>query len=192
MASYLDYLPDDVLYLIYTNLDYDGRINLNRSRTHAGHIFRQINKDVISQVDMLLAVRTLKKGLLTVDSSIGYQRYNALLHFFDKLLRYNISPAVYNMNFRTVMNEKLQTFANPQNPDYIGLSVDFKNQMTSVCNELLYLFNAKYPFKKPLSTPNDELWSPVDAGAPHIVTGYGCYKKPISKKPKIWLRKMYI
>jgi len=178
MASHLDYVPVDVLRLISGNLDYDGRINLNRSQEPNGRVYKQLNQDIISQVDLLLAVRTLKKGLQTVDSLTGDSRHDALLHFFDKQLRYNLAPAVYNMNFRNVMLDKIRTFANPQIPDYIGLTPEFKAQLTSVCNELLHLITTKYPFKKPLSTPKDGLWSPVDAGAPIIVTGYGVPKKP--------------
>ena len=188
MESYLDYFPVDVLRIVSSNLDYTGRINLNRTQPPEGRVHKQLNPDIVAQIDLLLATRTLKRGLMDLEGTKDSVRHEALLHFFDKLLRHNLSPAVYNLNFRHVMLDKIRTFGNPQHRDYDHISTEFKNKLTSVCKELEVLVQTKYPFKKPLSTPKDGIWSPVDAGAPLIVEAC-VYRKAVPNKCKRWRSK---
>jgi len=153
----------DVLNHLFPYLDYNNRINLNAAFSVDKRRQHKLNPNIIRQVELLLNVTNLKKGIHNMESLRGEPRKDAFLNYFNHILPKNLLICQHNMNFRHAVIAKLKLYMDPYCPEYINTDDVLMDTLIPLCKKLEYRLNTKYPYLYTLVLPtNDESWSAVD------------------------------
>lgn len=151
------------LQSVFPYLDYISRINLNIVLSPDKRINKSLNLNVIKQIELLLNVANLKKGIHMIDSLRGEARKDAFLNYFQHILPKNLLICQHNMKFRAAVIEKVQFYKDLHCPEYVNADDSLMDGLIPLCKEILYKINTKYSYLYSLELPtHDENWSPID------------------------------
>lgn len=156
-------LSDALLHNLFAYLDYTTRINLNSALPQNKRFQKQLNPNIVRQVELLLNVTNLKKGIHNMESLRGEPRRDAFLNYFHHILPKNLMICQHNKNFREAVINKLQIYKDINCPEYVNSDDSLMDSLIPLCKGLEYKIKSKYPYLYALTLPtNDINWSPVD------------------------------
>ena len=154
---------DNLFHNLYPYLDYANRINLNAALPQNKRFQKKLNPNIIKQVELLLNVANLTKGIHNMESLRGQTRKDAFLNYFQNILPKNLLICQHDMKFREAVINKLNYYNDHYCPEYINSDDSLMDSLIPLCKELLYKVNTKYPHLYNLKLPtHDENWSPID------------------------------
>jgi hypothetical protein len=148
---------------VFQYLDYISRLSLNMALNKTDRIQTPLNHLVIKQVEILLNVSRLKKGIHNMESLRGIPRKDAFLNYFQNILPRNLLICQHNMKFRKAALEKIKIYMDPYSPEYENADDSLMDSLIPLCKNLEYTLNIKYFYLYTLELPNNDInWSPVD------------------------------
>jgi len=174
MPSKFDELPLDVIkyeILPFVSNDYFARMGINSMLQPAERSSTPLRKNAAAELDMAFSLMSYKKKGLHVEPTLietSSERLELLTRIFD----FNINDLhfiKYNKNFRDMLTQKAERYANPNINEYVLVSEDEKDRLILKANEALQVL-AKNPYLCEADPPlRNETWSPIDGTMCRII-----------------------
>jgi hypothetical protein len=174
MPSKFDKLPLDVIkyeILPFVKNDYFARMGINSMLQPVERTSTPLRKNAAAELDMALTMMNYKKKGLYAEGGLlktSAQRLGRLIAIFNFNI-YDLHFIKYNKNFRGVITEKAEHYANPNINEYEFVSEDEKaNLILNAAQMLEVLSKNPYVCEAYTSVINDK-WTPIDGVKPRII-----------------------